>query len=100
MPATPEVSERPGGAEIALPVAGGDQALADVVRLLLMDADFRAELEGLLREARRAEAVMVCHDADVVGAWERLADRLALLERAYVLWKTRRPGPATSGGAT
>jgi hypothetical protein len=60
-----------------------------IVPLLLADASFRAELEDLVWEARQAEAVFVCHDAAVVGAWERLADRLDLVQRAYVLWKVR-----------
>ena len=71
--------------------AGGksDPAPTGIVPLLLTDASFRVELEGLVWEARRAEAVFICHDADVVGAWERLADRLDLVQRAYVLWKAR-----------
>lgn len=99
MPAPSEpLSHLAGGPEA--PVAGPAPAPPDVVRLLLADAGFRADLEELLREARRAEAVFVCHDADVVGTWDRLADRLSLVERAYVIWKTRRPCPTTPGGAT
>jgi hypothetical protein len=73
--------------------------------LLLADAAFRVELEELVREARRAEAVFVRHDADVVMAWERLADRLDLVQRAYALWRARSrgsepvPGAATAAGA-
>jgi hypothetical protein len=60
-----------------------------VLPLLLADAAFRAELEGLVWEARRAGEVFVRHDTDVVGAWERLADRLDLVQRAYALWRAR-----------
>jgi hypothetical protein len=43
----------------------------------------------LVQEARRAEAVFGRHDADVVCAWERLADRIDLVQRAYALWRVR-----------
>ena len=69
--------------------AGAGVFRPPVLPLLLADAAFRAELEGLVWEARRAEAVFVRHDADVVGAWERLADRLDLVQRAYALWRAR-----------
>jgi hypothetical protein len=79
--------------------AGTSSAPTGIVPLLLADATFRAELEGLVREARRAEAVFVCHDAEVVGAWERLADRLDLVQRAYVLWKAQTRDGATQSPA-
>ena len=102
----PETSTRPTGAPGADRASPGrEPSMPPVLPLLLADAAFRAQLEDLVWEARRAEAVFVCHDADVVGAWERLADRLDLVQRAYALWRARSraggplPGAGTPAGA-
>jgi hypothetical protein len=107
-----ETQQRPGPSTRPAAPAGADRASPargptrpPVLPLLLTDAAFRAELEGLVWEARRAEAVFVRHDADVAGAWERLADRLDLVQRAYALWRARSraseplPGAGTPAGA-